>query len=106
MSSGDTSNSGESVADQRPESDDYDLLTFGEVAARLSEELDAAAVELERVRQNPRTDPGTIRGLEKRIQLLRASKDRYRQEEQTNEAYARRFGSLVTPSADRRPRWG
>lgn len=106
MTSGDASNTGESAIDQRPESDDYDLLTFGEVAARLSEELAAATAELERARRSSPVDPDAIRGMEERIQLLQTSKARYRQEEQANETYARRFGSLVEPSADRRPRWG
>ncbi|BBX21693.1 hypothetical protein MTER_11040 [Mycolicibacter terrae] len=105
MTAAEPAATGAQTADQRPDSDDYDLLTFGEVAARLSEELVSAAAELERARNGDSADPDRIRALEERIQLLQTSKDRYRREERSNETFTRRFGSLLRPSADPRPRW-
>ncbi|MEB3031188.1 hypothetical protein [[Mycobacterium] nativiensis] len=96
---------GEQVVGQRPDSDDYDLLTFGEVAARLSEELATATAELERARNAATADPAKIRAMEERIRLLQTSKDRYRREELSNETFSRRFDSLLKPSAGPRPRW-
>lgn len=88
----------------RPESDDYDLLTFGEVAARLSEELSSEAAELERLRREAHSDPNLLRRLEERIALLKTAANRYRQEQQTNDAFSRRFGSLPETGGDR-PVW-
>jgi chromosome segregation ATPase len=92
-------------SDQRPDTDDYDLLTFGEVAARLSEELAGATAELAELRSEARPDEEKIRRLEERITLLRTSGDRYRQEERTNESFTRRFGSVSAELPDQRPQW-
>jgi|GEM_PF-4426893 len=91
---------------ERPETDDYDLLTFGEVAARLSEELAEATAELDAMRSEASPDPERIRRIEQRIALLKFSGDRFRQEERTNESFARRFGSLSGPPCSQRPQWG
>ncbi|BBY80333.1 hypothetical protein H7I53_21235 [Mycolicibacterium pulveris] len=93
------------MTEPRPDTADYDLLTFGEVAARLSEELAAATAELDGLRQQASPDTDRIRRLEQRIELLKSSGDRYRQEQRTNESFNRRFGSLVDPPSDRRPQW-
>lgn len=90
---------------ERPDTDDYDLLTFGEVAARLSEELAQRTAELDQARSEPDPDPGRIQHLEERISLLRTSRDRYRQEQQTNESFMRRFGPISGSQAGPRPRW-
>jgi hypothetical protein len=58
------------MTEPRPDTDDYDLLTFGEVAARLSEELAEATVQLERARGATPEDPEEIRRIENRISLL------------------------------------
>lgn len=89
----------------RPDTDDYDLLTFGEVAARIAEELAELTAELDRTRAEPSADPERVRALEERIALLRSSGDRYRREEHTEEFFKRRFGSVDIPSADQRPQW-
>ncbi|OBH44200.1 hypothetical protein [Mycobacterium mantenii] len=89
---------------QRPESDDYDLLTFGEVAARLSEELSAETAELDRLRRETRSDPNLLRRHEERIALLKTVANRYREEQQTNDNFSRRFGSLRGAGGDR-PQW-
>ncbi|WP_046318570.1 hypothetical protein [Mycobacterium sp. UM_Kg1] len=87
----------------RPDTDDYDLLTFGEVAARLSEVLAAEAAELERLRRQPNPDHAAIRGIEQRIEHLKAGAQRYSQEQRTNSAFLRRYGALSSSSDDRPP---
>lgn len=93
------------MTEPRPETDDYDLLTFGEVAARLAEELAEATGQLARVRARTPSDTDEIARIEGRIALLRESGDRYRREQQTNESFTRRFGSLAGPPSEQRPRW-
>jgi hypothetical protein len=78
---------------ERPESDDYDLLTFGEVAARLSELLAAERAELAQLRRTRRPDPARVRGLEERIAQLASSNTRYGDLARTNDVFTRRFGS-------------
>jgi hypothetical protein len=96
---------GPGSTEHRPETDDYDLLTFGEVAARLSEELTEAGAELERLRSEAHPDSERIERIEQRIALLKSSGDRYRREQSTNEAFTRRFGSLSGPAPSQRPQW-
>ncbi|MGE2714145.1 hypothetical protein ACQI4L_08815 [Mycolicibacterium litorale] len=93
------------MSESRPESDDYDLLTFGEVAARISEELTEASAQLERARGETPTDTDEIRRIEDRIAMLRESADRYRQEQQTNASFTRRFGPLSSPPSGPPPQW-
>ncbi|WP_319447693.1 MULTISPECIES: hypothetical protein [unclassified Mycobacterium] len=89
---------------ERPDGDDYDLLTFGEVAARLAEELAAEQHELNQLRRQGDPDARRIQLLEERIALLTASEARYREQEHANTAYARRFGTTPpTASADAQP---
>ncbi|MGB8402629.1 MAG: hypothetical protein WCE30_00985 [Mycobacterium sp.] len=84
---------------ERPDSDDYDLLTFGEVAARLAEERATEQHALSELRRDGQTDARQIRLLEARIALLTASEARYREQEHANTVYLRRFGT--TPQAAR-----
>lgn len=93
------------MSEPRPDTDDYDLLTFGEVAARLAEELTEATDQLERVRARTPSDTDEVARIESRIALLRESGDRYRREQQTNESFTRRFGSLASPPSGARPEW-
>lgn len=93
------------MTESRPESDDYDLLTFGEVAARISEELAEAAERLERLRGETPANDDEVRRLEDRIAVLRSSAGRYRQEQQTNTSFTRRFGSLSSPPSGQPPQW-
>jgi hypothetical protein len=90
---------------ERPESDDYDLLTFGEVSARLSELLRTERATLERVRGQSAPDQIEVQRLENRIELLSKSARRYEQQQRTNEVFANRFGAAraenTDPSADR-----
>ena len=101
-------NFGESTSDSaepaagRPETDDYDLLTYGEVAARLAELLREEREALAGLRREPRPDPAEVSRLEERIRLLAASEARYRQLRNTKEAFMRRFSAepIVPPTAD------
>ncbi len=92
---------------ERAAGDDYDLLTFSEVVARLAELLAAERDELAQLRREGSPDPARVRRLEERIALLESSDARYRDLARTNEAFARRFGSngyAAPPDADA-PRW-
>ena len=88
-------------SEQRPDTDDYDLLTFGEVAARLAEELAAETTELESIRAQNDPDEERIRGIEQRMATLKAGQQRYRRESRTGDSFTRRFGSLRGAAADR-----
>jgi hypothetical protein len=71
--------------------DDYDLLTYREVAARLSEEIVA---ESERI-TDLEASGGDTKALEEskqRLALLRASKQRYEQHAKTADVFMQRFG--------------
>ena len=76
----------------RPDTDDYDLLTYGEASARLAELLAAEREKLVALRQESDADPALIRQLEQRIALLESSDARYRQQSLTAEAFTQRFG--------------
>jgi hypothetical protein len=71
--------------------DDYDLLTYREVAARLSEEIVA---ECQRI-TDLEASGGDAKALEEsrqRLALLRASKHRYEQHAKTADVFMQRFG--------------
>jgi hypothetical protein len=86
---------------QRDESqDDYDLLTYGEVAARLTEEMAVEADQIAEL-QKSGTEPATLHALQERFALLAASKRRYEQQAQTAEIFMRRFG--LTPRESGQP---
>ena len=90
---------------ERPDTDDYDLLTFGEVAARLTERLAEETDALQRASNESPPDAVLVRSIEARIALLRDSEDRYRQLKQNNEFFSRRFGSVSGATADQGPQW-
>jgi len=80
---------------ERPEADDYDLLTYGEVAARMSEVLAGETKALTDLRAAPNPDPHAISVLEARIAELTESKQRYEQQKATAATFIERFG--LTP---------
>ena len=80
---------------ERPEADDYDLLTYGEVAARMSEVLAGESKALTDLRAAPDPDPHAIALLEARIAELTESKQRYEQQKATAATFIERFG--LTP---------
>jgi hypothetical protein len=80
---------------QRDESqDDYDLLTYAEVAARLSEEMVAESRRIADLEQSG-SALSAVREARDRLALLEASKARYEQQAKTAEVFMRRFG--LTP---------
>lgn len=85
----------------RPDTDDYDLLTFGEVAARLDEEVK----DLERARDQAAGDQRRVEQLDARIALLKSSGDQYQQEQRSKDAFIRRFGAALSTPSDQRPHW-
>jgi uncharacterized small protein (DUF1192 family) len=97
VTSGDGSNDG---TVERGEGDDYDLLTFGEVGARLAELLAAEKAELAQLRRQGSPDPAGVGRLEERIALLESSAARYRDMARKNDVFTRRFGPNPVPPPD------
>jgi uncharacterized small protein (DUF1192 family) len=86
-----------STTPERPESrpedeDDYDLLTYGEVAARISEVLTEERAHLAELRAAAPADETAIAALQARIAELVAGRERYANQRATSEAFLRRFG--------------
>lgn len=87
----------------RPDTDDYDLLTYGEAAARLAELLTAERAELAALRRTANPDHAVIQQLEQRISLLESSYQGYRRTAADGEAFAQRFGFEPGDAATRSP---
>lgn len=77
---------------QRPDEEDYDLLTYGEVGARLSEVLAEENAELERLRAADAVDDAAVAAHLERIEQLVRSRARYEEQSATAETFMRRFG--------------
>jgi hypothetical protein len=74
--------------------DDYDLLTYREVAARLSEEIVAESQRIADLEASG-GDAKALEALEEskqRLALLQASKNRYEQHAKTADVFMQRFG--------------
>jgi hypothetical protein len=82
----------------RPESDDYDLLTYGEASARLTELLATERDNLATLSRQSHPDPTRVSQLKQRIALLESSRARYRQQSLSGEDFVQRFG--FTPRGD------
>jgi hypothetical protein len=80
---------------QRPDDEDYDLLTYGEVAARLSEVLAEERQRLADLRAATPPDTTSIAAQEARIAELLAGRERYERQAATAEMFVKRFG--LTP---------
>jgi hypothetical protein len=76
----------------RPDSDDYDLLTYAEASARLAELLAAEKEHLVAMTANADPDGAAIDRLKQRIALLESSGERYRLQSLSADAFTRRFG--------------
>jgi hypothetical protein len=85
----------EPAAVERPEDDDYDLLTYGEVAARLSEVLAEERQQLTDLQARTAPDPAAIAAQQARIAELVAGRERYAHQAETAEMFIKRFG--LTP---------
>jgi hypothetical protein len=82
---------------QRPDSDDYDLLTYGEVAARMSELLASETSALVALQAAPEPDAQAIEVLQARIAQLTESKLRYEHQAETATTFMKRFGLAPRP---------
>jgi hypothetical protein len=74
--------------------DDYDLLTYREVAARLSEEIVAESQRITDLEASG-GDAKALEALEeskRRLAVLRASQQRYEQHAKTADVFMQRFG--------------
>jgi plasmid maintenance system antidote protein VapI len=80
---------------ERPEDEDYDLLTYGEVAARLAEVLAEERRLLADLQAATSPDAAAIAVQEKRIADLVAGRERYEHQAETAETFVKRFG--LTP---------
>jgi hypothetical protein len=88
----------------RPESDDYDLLTYGEASARLTELLATERDNLGALSKQSHPDPAEISQLEQRIALLESSRARYRQQALSGEDFVERFGFSPRNNSGKNPR--
>lgn len=82
---------GEEEVPQR-EGDDYDLMTYGEAAARLVELIAEERAHLEVLEGAETPDNAAIDRLQKRIALLESSNARYKQESLSAAAFTEKFG--------------
>lgn len=73
----DGTGSDDDVVVERPEDDDYDLLTFGEAGARLSEEIVKLERRIDALRRTDAT-PEQLAAAEGRLALLRDAAERNR----------------------------
>jgi hypothetical protein len=85
---------------ERPADDDYDLLTYGEVAARLAEVLAAEQSALDTLRAAAPPDPVAIAAQQARIAELTAGRARYEEQATTSETFMKRFGLAPRPRKD------
>jgi hypothetical protein len=85
----------EPTAAHRPDDEDYDLLTYGEVAARLAELLAEERRRLADLQAASPPDAPLIATQEARIAELVAGRERYEHQAATAEMFVKRFG--LTP---------
>jgi uncharacterized small protein (DUF1192 family) len=76
----------------RPDTDDYDLLTYGEASARLTALLAAEQERLAALLAQDNPERRLIDQLETRIALLKSSDARYRRQSLSAEVFTERFG--------------
>lgn len=80
---------------QRTDDEDYHLLTYGEVAARLSEVLTEERQRLADLQAATPPDAPSIAAQQARIAQLLAGRERYEHQAATAEMFVKRFG--LTP---------
>jgi hypothetical protein len=85
--------------------DDYDMLTYGEAAARLAELSAAERDGFVALCQHADPRRASTQQLEQRISLLKANDARYRQQSLTAEAFTHRFGLRPRDAQSRAARW-
>jgi hypothetical protein len=77
---------------ERPEDEDYDLLTYGEVAARLAEVIAAERGHLAELQAAVPPDAAAVGAQETRIAELVAARERYERQAASAETFMKRFG--------------
>jgi hypothetical protein len=80
---------------ERPADDDYDLLTYGEVASRLSEIIAEERRQLAGLQAATPPNTAAIATQEARIAELVVGRERYKHQAETSEMFIKRFG--LTP---------
>ena len=83
------------VVARSQDEDDYDLLTYNEVAVRLSEVLAEEHERLEQLRSATPQNTAAIAAQAARIAELAAGRERYEKQRITAETFMKRFG--LTP---------
>lgn len=84
---------------ERSDDEDYDLLTYGEVAARLSEVLAEERQRLADLQAATPPDATSIAAQQDRIAELLAGRERYEHQAATAETFVKRFGLTPRGSA-------
>lgn len=82
---------------ERPDDDDYDLLTYGEAAARIVELLAVERERLAELEAAGEPDADAIERQRARIVLLEQGDAHYKDQRQTAETFLRRFGLNPRP---------
>jgi len=76
---------------ERPEADDYDLLTYGEAGVRLAEEIQREATRLTEL-ESAGADDVEIAAVRRRIEDLKAAAQRQRAASEASADFTRFFG--------------
>lgn len=82
---------------KRPDDDDYDLLTYGEAAARLDEVLRSDRRELLRLTADPSATAEQIAQQRERVRLLEERDDGFRRHAETADRFMATFGLTARP---------
>jgi hypothetical protein len=82
------------AAAKRPADDDYDLLTYGEAAARIGELLRDERKRLSELKATHTPDATVIAALELRIAQLAESDRRYRRHASAADKFEAAFGAI------------
>jgi hypothetical protein len=79
----------------RPDDDDYDLLTYGEASARLTDLLNSERARLnDLLHADPTPDEATISAARSRIAQLEEAEDRYRGQAESADRFEAVFGII------------
>jgi hypothetical protein len=78
----------------RPDDDDYDLLTYGEASARLTEVLRSERARLNELEADPTPDQTAIVVVQARIAQLEEGQGRYRAHAESADRFEAVFGVI------------